>query len=460
MGFKGWICSLIVAVAGFAASAQAQEISPLPAEGCISQAEMQDIARSFRQFANLANAEYCYDGSETAHLLAGIMFMRKTQFASTMPKSADDLFSGRFASNWWQYFIGRINEFDVVSSCAKGVVAYVYFFGNTMYVCPAALTPNLNSLDLASVFMHEARHIDGFPHTTCRSGPRAGIQGACDSRISDGGSYAVTVETYAQLARYASDLHPALMAYAKASSVVYADEAFDQPVNVDRANGFVVLTNDSQFHEVSMNGGVATVKALGTAPALGHLVKRAGYLVLYPDDKNLNSGFVFTNNEGVLNQAAGDVSTEYNNSTVAQRGEWVDMFLGGLWHAKVKRTEVIFGCDTRSNSLSTLPTNGETPVSVLYPNGYDRSARSTTMLMASGKVFEFGCNGTSPFLRNSNNTYDRAFKRIYKSGTETLGLGADGKLYRVNGMTSTPLSTSLDGRIHDLVSMQSFGFFQ
>lgn len=458
MGFKGWICTLVLAFAGLTAHAQVDQT--VAADGCISQADMQDIARSFRQFNGLANREYCYDGSETSYLLSGIMFMRNTQFSSTMPKSSDELFSGRFASAWWTYFIGRIDEFQVESSCPKGVVAYVYMFGNTMYVCPSALTPAMSSLDLASVFMHEARHIDGFPHTTCRNGPRAGMQGACDTRISEGGSYAVTVETYAQIAKYATAVHPALRSYAKASSVVYADEAFDSPVRIDRVNTFVALTNDLKFHEFTVSGSNVTIKALGSAPALGHMVRRAQYLVFYPEDKNLTSGFLFLNDEGTIAQTAGDVSNEYNNSTPALRAEWVDMYLGGTWHAKVKRTEVIFGCEARSTTLTTLSTNGETPVAVIYPNGYDRVQRSNQVLMASGKVFDMGCNGNSAFLRESSTRFDQSFKRLYRSGGETIALGTNGKLYRVNGSTSTVLSTALDGRIHDFAAAESFNFFQ
>ncbi len=69
------------------------------------------------------------------------MFMRKTAFAVSMPTSADELFSGRFASDWYGYFTGRITSFEVQTSCPKGVIAYVYFFGTAMYVCPTALTP-------------------------------------------------------------------------------------------------------------------------------------------------------------------------------------------------------------------------------------------------------------------------------------------------------------------------------
>ena len=140
---------------------------------CVPQSEMAEIAKSFPQFQQYASKEYCYDGGQDSHLIAGIVFMRSTQFDKNMVRSGDELFSGKFASSWWNYFIGRINQFEVDDSCPKGVVAYVFAFGGkTMYACSAALTDQFTPLDLASVFMHEARHIDGYPHITCSHGPR------------------------------------------------------------------------------------------------------------------------------------------------------------------------------------------------------------------------------------------------------------------------------------------------
>lgn len=452
MRFTGWICSAFFIFMGLNAAAQT-------GENCISQQEMNEIASHFTQFSSLANkGDVCLTDSPQDRLLTGIMFMRKTRFAANMPNSADELFSGKFASNWYQYFVGRIDAFEVEDSCPKGVVAFVYFFGNSMYVCPMALTANFTSLDLASVFMHEARHIDGFPHITCSRGPRAGIQGACDQRISDGGSYSVTVETYAQLAKYAQDIHPALKAYARASSVIYADEAFETPVRVDKQPQFMVMTNNQEFHLVRVNGSVST-QQLGHAPALGHIAMRAQHMVLYPDDKSLKAKFVFARDEGELNQEAGDTAVDYNSLSPQQRANWVDVHIGAQWNTKIYKDKITFACDPRAATTRDLPTSGEVPVAALYPNGYDRAASSAHLLMESGKIFEFGCSGGSPFLRASSVTFDQTFKRIYKAGNETVGLGQDGKLYRIQGSTSTPLSTSLDGRIYELVPNNNYSFF-
>lgn len=452
MRFNGWILFMAFALSAFQAGATEKE-------NCVSRLEMQEIASHFTQFSELANkGDYCFDGSQTSHLIAGIMFMRKTQFATNMPTSQDELFSGRFANNWYEYFIGRINDFNIQESCPKGVGAFVYFFGNTMYVCPMLLSENFTALDRASVFMHEARHIDGFPHMTCSSGARQGINGACDTRISDGGSYAVTVETYAQLAAYAGDLHPALRAYARSSAVVYADEAFDTPARVARNLHFMVMTRDQQFHTLKVAGGSVETKALGRAPALGHVVLRGLHMILYPDDKTLQAKYVFARDEGDIQQAAGDIAVEYNGQTPEKRAELLDVHIGGQWSAKVYANRVNLACDPRSDAKGDVNLNGETAISLIYPTGYDRGVLKANLITQSGKVLEIGCENKRPYVRAASLNFDQNFKRIHKAGNDVVGLTQDGRVYLISGNRSTLLATPFDGQVHELVPSQTVEF--
>lgn len=427
---------------------------------CVSKEEMKDIASHFTQLSEYAKTEFCYDGSETSHLIATIMFMRKTEFQADMQKSSDDLFSGKFSTSWYKYFIGRINEFEIPGNCPKGVAAYVYSgFGRTMYACPAMLTDNFSALDRASIFMHEARHIDGFPHMTCTQGARKGLQGACDRRISDGGSYAVTVETYAQLAKYATDIHPALKAYAMASAVTYADETFETPARVDRQSELLLLDNSKNFSSLNLAKGGA-VQALGQAPALGHIVLRAQHLILFPEDKALPAKYVFTKNEGELAQSAGDAATEYNNSTPAQKADFVDLHIAAQWSAKVFSDKVKFSCSARTAAVSELSLNsGNKAAGILYVNGYDRVSRMHYLATTDGSVYEFGCTDSEKaFLRVSTMKIDQKFKRVYKLDNMVVGLTFDGYLFQINGTTTTPISTSLDGRIYEIAPRQSYTF--
>jgi hypothetical protein len=204
-------------------------------------------------------------------------------------------------------------------------------------------------------------------------------------------------------------------------------------------------------------GGVRETP-LGQAPALGRISMRAQHMVLFPEDKAQPSKYVFARNEGDIQQTAGDLAAEYNSLTPQQRGDWVDVHIAAQWSAKVKKNAITVGCDPRSDSTTDLNTNGETPLSLVYPNGYDREFSSAHLVMQSGKVFEVGCASGRAFLRASSLTFDQPYRRIYKAGGDVVGLTQDGRLFRINGATSTPLQTGLDGRVYELAPNQSIGF--
>lgn len=430
------------------------------AADCVEKKEMAEIASHFRQFRDLANKDFCFDGSNKSNLIATIMFMRKTAFEADMPRSSDELFSGRFSQSWYKYFIGRIEDFSIQKSCPKGVGAYVYGFGNTMYVCPMMLSDAFSSLDRASVFMHEARHIDGFPHTTCSEGARKDLQGACDEQISDGGSYAVTVETYAQLARYATDLHPALKAYSQASAVTYADEAFEVPVRVERQSQLLLMASNQNFYALDMAHG-NSVEMLGQVPSLGHIVSRAQHLILFPDDKNLSAKYLFVKNEGEISQSPGEIVTEYNSQTPAQKAELLDLHIGAQWTAKVYADKIKFSCDPRSAAASELLLkDGNKAVGIIYLKGYDRASRLNYLMTSEGRLYEFGCTESAQaFLKPSTVSLDKSFKRVHKVGDVVVGLTFDGHLFQIDGAKLTPISTSIDGQIYEIAPRQSYGFF-
>lgn len=426
---------------------------------CVSKAEMQEIASHFSQFAPQANADYCLDGSQVANLVASLMFMRHTAFSPTMNPSKDELFSGRFAKSWYDYFIGRIDQLEIVASCPKGVVAYVYGFGGkTMYACPLALTDTFSALDRASVFMHEARHIDGYPHITCSKGPREGINGACDKKISDGGSYAVTVETYAQISKFATELHPAMRAYARSSAIVYADEAFEAPVKINRTESLLVLNSDLEFHALNLATNVTT--ALGKAPAAGHIIHRAQHMVIFPDDKTLKSEYVFAQNEGKIEQSPGDMFVEYNNQTPEEKAKLVDFHSGAQWSARVYKTSVRFVCDPTSANVTDLQMPaGQVASNLIYVNGYDRGVYSTNLVMQSGAIYELGCANKKAYLKESSVKLDQNYKRLYKVSGRTVGLTEAGKLFLVDGGKSSPLTTDL-GTVWEIIPFQTFEFFE
>jgi hypothetical protein len=434
-------------------------IPSTPSTTCVSQSEIKEIASHFSQFSKYANAEYCLDGSTTANLISSLMFMRHTAFDAAMNPSKDELFSGKFAKSWYDYFIGRIDELEVVANCPKGVVAYVYAFGGkTMYACPLALTDTFSSLDRASVFMHEARHIDGYPHVTCSKGPRQGISGACDKKISDGGSYAVTVETYAQIAKFATDLHPALKAYARSSAVVYADEAFENAVRINRSENLLLVTADLDIQAMNVKTGAIT--ALGKAPAAGHIVHRGQHLVLFPDDKNLKAEYMFARNEGVIDQSPGEIFVDYNNQTPAEKANLVDLHVGAQWTARVYKNSIKFACDPTSAATTDIQIPaGQVAANLIYVNGYDRGVYSTNLVMQSGDIYELGCASRKAYLKASPAVkLDQKYKRLYKTDGRMMALSAEGRLYSVEDGKSVPVAHST--QYIEIIPQQSFEFFE
>ena len=433
---------------------------------CVTKAEMQIIAKDFPQFAPQSAKDYCYDGSQTAALVQTLMYMRHTAFSPVMNPSKDELFTGRFSQSWYAYFENLVSEIEVVSSCPKGVVAYVYgmFGGETMYACPLALTTTFSALDRASVFMHEARHLDGFPHITCSRGPRQGMQGACDERISDGGSYAVTVETYAQLAKFASEVHPALKAYARASAVIYADEAFESPVRINRAETLLVLNSNLDFYTIDVATGKAT--KLGKAPYAGKIVRRAQHMILFPNDKTLKNQYLFTNDQGTVEQEAGELFAEYNGQTPEQRANLVGLHIGTQMTIRVYKTSARFTCDPSSPTTSdvSLPAN-QVAANIVYINGYNREASSTFVQTVDGSVFEIGCSSkTKAFVKEATVKLDQKYTSVQKLGSQVLGLNANNQIFKLemnSNATSRSEVLSTDvGQIIEMTPHQTFDFFE
>lgn len=369
---------------------------------CVSAQDINEIVSAFSQFKHLKGKEFCYDNSADSALIEAIMFMRSTQFETSMPVSQDELFSGKFAASWWKYFIGRINKFSIETNCPPGAAAYVqgFFGGKTMYVCPLMLKGTMTALDRASIYMHEARHIDGYAHMTCSHGVRKGINGACDQNIKDSGSYAVTVETYAQLGKYAKDIHPALKSYAKASSIVYSIEAFEDTVDIERADNFMLLTQDKQFHELSVDGGVK-LETRGVISDLGRLMVRGFYYILYPNDKSLPAKYVFTDDEGDLPQAPGPDAVDYNAETPDGKAKWVAVHYGGSWGVRLFTDRLMFKCNSQDPATKDIALSASAkPVSFIYPNGYARANLLAYLMMENGQVMEVGCSSkTTPYSK-------------------------------------------------------------
>lgn len=450
---------LLAALLGLSLTAQAQiGIGPVnpqepnqgAAEGCISAEDMTQIAKDFKQFASLSGKEYCHDGSQQAYLLAGIHYIRKVQFNQPMTNSKDELFRGTFAGDWYKYTTNLVKTFAIESSCPVGVIAFVYgfFHQNTMHVCPSALTSAFTPLDLASVFMHEARHIEGYPHVTCSQGPRAGLNGACDKKISDAGSYAVTVETYAQLGQYGKDIHPAYRALAQASSLIYAAEAFQTPVQINKEEAFLALTLDRELYQIDSN--LKSAKLIGKTENFGQFAKSKMGLIFIPENKELPMAKIFANGD------TSPMSNEYNDNA-ASRANVVDYYFAWTWNARIEKNKVKFFCDKRENPTQANEVSVAGAQAVVYPEGYTPD-KNYAYVKTSGGVVKISCEGkTGKIVAANNITVDADVKRIQKANSTFVALTNEGDLLDM-AANSKRLDLGL-GKVVDFTSFTRATFF-
>ncbi len=80
------------------------------------------------------------------------------------------------------------------AGCGGGAVAYYSASSSTIVICPFAAKFEDAHL-LAETIVHEARHADGHAHVRCARGSLTQTFGnACDERLSDLGSYAVSLQ--------------------------------------------------------------------------------------------------------------------------------------------------------------------------------------------------------------------------------------------------------------------------
>jgi hypothetical protein len=97
---------------------------------------------------------------------------------------------------------------------------------------------------------------------------------------------------------------------------------------------------------------------------------------------------------------------------------------------------------------------------MIYPNGYDRGARTAQLMTESGKVYDLGCSGGNPQLQFSSFTFDRKYKSMYKVGGLILGLTMDGFVREIQGTTSRPFALGgLDGNVYELMPNQAIDFY-
>jgi len=201
-------------------------------------------------------ANLCDSKDLSVRLVKTIEYM-KTLNEFQNPQSSSIVFR-EGASN---YFSKRIKHIVVEPKdetvCPAGVIAYVYGIEeDVMHICSATIERFTSNHMMTYIFVHEARHTEGYNHVDCDHGPykRAengpSIMAACDDSYEKQGSYGIGAGFLLEVAKYSKD--PLEKQDARSRAVVDLIQRFNKmPLGLKAG-----LVAQSQSGEISFFDGM------------------------------------------------------------------------------------------------------------------------------------------------------------------------------------------------------------
>ncbi|WP_413577870.1 hypothetical protein ACLVWU_05225 [Bdellovibrio sp. HCB290] len=135
----------------------------------------------------------CVGGAFQA-VAEGVQFLRKIPAPKNLPSRYATLISQEGPT---KFLNNRIKEIHITwpndYTCEQGALGYVKSdeTENRMYICNHVNIHDYTPLYVAHILVHEARHIDGFPHQQCIQGMFNFDIYACDSSYQEQGSYGI-----------------------------------------------------------------------------------------------------------------------------------------------------------------------------------------------------------------------------------------------------------------------------
>lgn len=263
--------TLVVCLVLFTSMVKAEEQKP----ECATPEEISSIIKIFtiqsndEVTSNKGLRDCSYDSAMGA-TLGGIAFMSRFDSLPSLKKSIDQNIIG---SSPTRFLVKRAKTIQFVpnyyGSCRPPnetggyVSAYVHPYYPAIYVCRESAA--MDAFEMASVLVHEARHVEGHLHAHCLRGYWKG-DAACDERYEDKGSYAVGTEYYLRLSVH-PEVSPTLKASARLMGITELWGRFNKyPINfrgqliLQEENGDVSIFDKKKVISQSPQGDAVLVK--------------------------------------------------------------------------------------------------------------------------------------------------------------------------------------------------------
>ena len=204
---------------------------------CLDATRLQKINAQFKVIINtdpqgvpaVPALDPCDDQGIAYKLYQAIMFLEDLP-ALTIRPDAYDL--NMMTELPYKFFADHVETivFELADSnaCSDGnAAAFVRRGeGKVMHICPASSASDL--LYMATILIHESRHVDGFPHQLCDHGRWAGVMfRGCDPSYEFKGAYGIETEFNIRLAR-TETIAPEMREGARGLAVATFLENFNQ----------------------------------------------------------------------------------------------------------------------------------------------------------------------------------------------------------------------------------------
>lgn len=413
----------------------AQQLLAQTSSTCISDVDLKEIAKYFKQYQSLIKSqpEYCEIdlGKQNYQVLRSLATLKNIA-PQEPPVDADDAFTYKSIEekNWWEYFIQRANQISLPSKCQENVVAYVMqFFPGNINLCPLFFESNVTSQ--ASVMLHEVRHFDGFSHVTCTRGSSKGDTGACDVDILDKGSYAVTAQTTVAMS-FAKDISESEKSLLQSEAIFTVFNRFNKLPKVKVTGTLLLSDKKGDVYTWDLENNSVDLLAQLNEPAKVYV----SYvnLTLYPT--NLTDAY--RKDQKLIENipAIGLYATHYNSESEAERQKYSSISYlgtGGLLKANT-----LIGVCTDTLFNKDLSTVGQFQKIInISQDAVDAEIKSY-LLSQDGQLFSYEC------IQNTNDVKVAAAPLKVASG---LKQNID-QMFSLNGQNFALLK---DGRLIEVV---------
>lgn len=301
---------------------------------CLSQEQVQSVSASFQFLPQqlIPQSELC-DAEADSYKLATILLALKNLRLDETP--LNNRYDQKILGNdFWGYLKARVRTISKASpeasSCVNGALAFVEDDSQkTLFLCPAYFSDIYYSLyGKASILLHEARHVEGYPHTMCLAGNKVGSTGGCDESIEERGSYAVSTEALAKMLFRGKNI-PANEKAKLKIHLLESLESFNEPVN--GVGNTALYLQDADGKGAYFFDGIKLFPAKQFERA--NVVSRYVNLQIVPKNGMKAFSWDVLQSQTAFSPVAGSCAKAYNAAPAEKRSPLIEVIDDGIYFA-------------------------------------------------------------------------------------------------------------------------------